>query len=287
LLHANICAIYRRFWTKPCRARTLTLNDIDGIAVTQAPGLIGCLLVGLSFAKSLAMTLDVPLTPVQHLKGHLFSPLLEHPEAYPFLGFVVSGGHTALYLVKSFHEIEKLGQTVDDAAGEAYDKVAKILGLGYPGGPVIDKLAQKGNPNAYSFTRARVKKGPYFLSFSGLKTATFQIVDTHKKAGGELNEAFFADLAASFQKEAIDSLFAKVDLAVSEHDVKAVMISGGVAVNSYMRERAKAYPIPCYIPKPILCTDNGAMIAHVGHYQLQEGLVGDLSTNAFATKDVR
>ncbi len=262
----------------------IKLTDLTGIAVTQTPGLIGCLLVGLSFAKSLSMSLGIPLTPVHHLKGHLLSPFLEHEEVYPILGFVVSGGHTALYLVKSFDDIQMLGHTVDDAAGEAYDKTAKILGLGYPGGPIIDKLAQAGNPDVYSFTRARVKRGKYLMSFSGLKTATNQIVKEEKKKGEVLSDEFLKNLAASFQKEAIDSLFEKIDLAASEHDVKEVLISGGVAVNSYMRQRAATYSLPCRIPKPILCTDNGAMIGFVGSRQLKNGVVGDLATNAFASR---
>jgi len=260
----------------------INLQDLDGVAVTTSPGLIGCLLVGLSYAKSLAYSLKIPLTCVHHLKAHLLSPFLESEKVYPYLGLVVSGGHTALYYVKSFDDIDCLGQTVDDAAGEAYDKVAKLLGLGYPGGPLMDQLAQKGDDKAFKFTRARVKKGPYFYSFSGLKTAVSLIV---RKA--DVNETFILNLAASFQKEVVGALIEKIKRALSEYPTQKIVISGGVACNSLLRKEIKQlsqnHNIDYCLPSPLLCTDNGAMIAYVGAQQLAQGKIAALDSNAFAS----
>lgn len=267
------------------------LNDLTGIAITTSPGLIGCLLVGLSYAKSLAYSLKIPIVSVHHLKAHLFSPFLENEEAYPFLGLVVSGGHTALYRVDSFDEITCLGHTVDDAAGEAFDKVAKLMGLGYPGGPRIDRLAKLGNPNAFSFTRARVKKGQFYFSFSGLKTAVSVLIrkqrpDLLEKEASE-TDPFVLDLVASFQKEVVEALLEKVELACKLSPVKGVFVSGGVAVNSGLRAGLKAFTertgIPHGIPSPLVCTDNGAMIAYVGAKELQNGKKSHLDLNAFAS----
>lgn len=261
-----------------------TLKELTGIAVTTSPGLIGCLLVGLSYAKSLAYSLKIPLTCVHHLKGHLFSLFLENQEIYPFLGLVVSGGHTALYYVKSFNEIECVGQTVDDAAGEAYDKVAKLLGLGYPGGPLVDCLAGQGDDHAYSFTRAKVKKGPLYFSFSGLKTAVLFLT---KKLGPALSEEITSNICASFQKEVSDYLLEKVDLALKKYPSRAVLLSGGVAMNSLLRKKlelfCKELNITYLAPGPKLCMDNGAMIAYVGARQLEQGKVAPLDCNAYAS----
>ncbi len=272
----------------------VTLKDISGIAVTAMPGLIGCLLVGLSYAKSLAYSLKVPLTTVHHLKGHLFSPFLEHEETYPFLGLVVSGGHTALYYVENFDSITCLGETVDDAAGEAYDKVAKLLGLGFPGGPVIDKLARTGRADAFKFTRAKVKKGPYYFSFSGLKTAVSLVVKKELSIpsplvgeGQGLASDFIKNLAASFQHEVVGSLLEKAEQALCEKSCKAFVIAGGVAANSLLRSQAQElalkFSIPCLIPSFKMCTDNGAMIAYVGAQQLAQGQYSPLSCNAFSS----
>ena len=266
----------------------ISLKDITGMAVTASPGLIGCLLVGLSFAKSLSYANKIPLTVVHHIKGHLFSPFLENDEIFPFIGLVVSGGHTALYYVESFDQIKPLGHTVDDAAGEAYDKVAKIMGLGYPGGPIVDKLAKEGNPESFKFTRARVKKGPFLFSFSGLKTAVSLIVEKEFDGNNTLTPGFSHDLCASFQKEVVETLLEKLDLGLKEFPAKAVLLSGGVAVNSLLRSRLQQFceerKILGLRPSPILCTDNAAMIAYVGKKQLDRGLVADLSANAFASK---
>lgn len=273
------------------------LKDLTGIAVTAAPGLIGCLLVGHSYAKALAYQLQIPFTTVHHLKGHLFSAFVENEEKFPFLGLIVSGGHTALYYVKSFDEIELVGHTVDDAAGEAYDKVAKLLGLGFPGGPIIDKLAKQGNPEAFKFTRARVKKGPYFYSFSGLKTAVSKIVTSHSlqapmEQGGNPDSSFIPDLCASFQKEVVGSLLEKAEIFLNEkpvkaQPVKALSICGGVAANSLLRTEsqklAERHKISCFIPSMLMCTDNGGMIAYVGAKQLKLGKTSGLDCNAFAT----
>ncbi|OGP08235.1 MAG: tRNA (adenosine(37)-N6)-threonylcarbamoyltransferase complex transferase subunit TsaD [Deltaproteobacteria bacterium GWA2_45_12] len=274
-------------------------DDLTGVAITNSPGLIGCLLVGLSYAKALSYSKKIPLTMVHHLKAHLFSPFLEHNEVYPFLGVVVSGGHTALYLVKSFDDIACLGQTVDDAAGEAYDKVSKILGLGYPGGPIVDKLARLGDPKAFSFTRAKVKRGPYYLSFSGLKTAVHHLITKEKEKRGEKlwkdanrkEDKFVWDLLASFQNEVVESLIDKINLSLNDHpEIKAVAVSGGVAVNSRLRERLQEFctqkKVLCLRPSPSLCTDNGAMVAYVGAKQIALGRTANQDVNAHASMPI-
>lgn len=260
----------------------ITLNDLTGIAITNTPGLVGCLLTGLSFAKSLAYSLNIPFTTVHHLKGHLFSPFIENPLSYPFMGVVVSGGHTSIYYVKSFHDIELIGQTVDDAAGEAYDKVAKLLNLGYPGGPIIDKLAQSGSKK-FRFTRAQVKRGKQYLSFSGLKTSISHLV----KKNDISDEEFCKNLAASFQYEVVEAIIEKVNFLLEKYPAEIISLSGGVACNSELRKKlskeAHQKNIKLYYPKPILCTDNGAMIGYVGAFQLDHGDHSAWDCNAFAS----
>lgn len=253
-------------------------DKLEGIAVTAAPGLIGALLVGLSFAKAYAYGLRIPFIGVSHLEGHLNAPLLEHKKiTYPQVGLVVSGGHTALYWIKKFGEYEFLGGTRDDAAGEAFDKVAKILGLGYPGGPLIDKAARDGDPQAIPFSKPRLKG--YDFSFSGLKTATKNLVQ--KKEGHSLQ-----DLCASFQETVVDLLIEKTLEAAKIKRCRSIIVTGGVACNSRLREKliqsALAHKKKVYFASPVFCTDNAAMIAYVGGRYLIEGQRSPLALNAVA-----
>lgn len=242
-------------------------KKLDGIAVTHAPGLVGSLLVGLSFAKAYAFGLQIPFIGVNHLEGHLNAPFLEGPKIpYPQIGLVVSGGHTALYFIRKFGDYRFLGGTLDDAAGEAFDKVAKVLGLGYPGGPEIDRLARQGNPAAVKFPKPRTKG--YDFSFSGLKTAV-------KLRGGEGETQ---DVCASFQEIVVDVLIEKTLAAAKAKRCKNIVVTGGVACNSRLREKMKARFAP-----PEFCTDNAAMIAYVGGRRLMEGERSPLSLNAVAS----
>ncbi|RME01483.1 MAG: tRNA (adenosine(37)-N6)-threonylcarbamoyltransferase complex transferase subunit TsaD [Deltaproteobacteria bacterium] len=257
------------------------LEGIEGIAVTQGPGLIGALFVGLSYAKALAAHRGIPFVGVDHLEGHLMSPLLEDREIrYPFVGLVVSGGHTSIYLVRGFGDYEVLGRTLDDAAGEAFDKVAKHLGLGYPGGVVIDRLAQRGDPTAIPFPRAWMGKTLDF-SFSGIKTA----VRTHVERQG-VTEETLPDLCASFQEAIVDVLVTKTLRAAQREGVGQITLAGGVAANSRLRRRleeaASQAGMRVSFPSPILCTDNAAMIAHVGQYRLEGGRHDPLSLPAYS-----
>lgn len=257
----------------------LTQNQISAIAVTRTPGLIGCLLVGTSFAKALAYRLKVPLYGVNHLEGHLFSPFIGRPVEFPVLGLVVSGGHTAFYKIESFDQVSILGQTVDDAAGEAFDKVAKMLGLDYPGGPIVDRLAQKGDDQRFSFKVAQVKMGPQYLSFSGLKTAAYKHIQSH----GDFSEKDRHDFCASLQHIIVESLIQKAQYFLKE-PFKAIAVSGGVAMNSLLRKRcqdlADRLKMPLYLAKPEFCTDNGAMIAYAAQVKVHPDQVFSLSTEA-------
>jgi len=245
----------------------------DAVAATAGPGLIGAVLVGLSFAKSLAMGWDVPFVGVNHLEGHLLSPLLEDPApTFPFLGLVVSGGHTTLYLARDIGDYETLAMTVDDAAGEAYDKVARVMGLGYPGGPVVDRLAKDGDPTAVPLPRPKTKTGDW--SFSGLKTAVRHAVKNQGHAPGP-------DLAASFQQAVVDVLMRRVLQASRETGVRTFALSGGVAANSQLRADFSAHPdLDVYLPPRSRCTDNGAMIANVGRLRLLRGQRDGMDTSA-------
>jgi len=268
-------------------------QTIEGIAVTASPGLVGSLLVGVNFAKGFALANNLPIIGVNHLEGHLMSPFLEERKPrFPFLGLVISGGHTNLYYVKEMGKFELLGTTVDDAAGEAYDKVAKLLGLGYPGGPILDKLAKLGDPKKVKFTLPRVKDKKYSTSFSGLKTAVIDYVRKNR-----LNEILqekpiiecqrALDLIASFQNTVVtivEKMFLK---AAEDYECDQWAVSGGVACNSAIRERLKKLSeqkkCDLYIPSPKFCTDNAAMIAYVGEYYLSHGVVSDFSLNAKAS----
>lgn len=244
----------------------------DAIAATAGPGLIGALLVGLSYAKALAAGWAIPLIAVNHLEGHMLSPLLETPAPdWPFVCLVVSGGHTALYACRALSDYTLLGTTVDDAAGEAYDKVARLLGLGYPGGPVVDALAAKGNPQAVAFPRPL--PGQLNFSFSGLKTA----VRTHVLGA---NRASDPDICASFQAAVIDVLVGRVQQAMHQTGIDRVSITGGVAANSGLRKRIQQCGAQVFLPPRNRCTDNAAMIASVGRERLLAGFVSDLDTGA-------
>jgi len=267
------------------------LSDLDAIAVTTGPGLIGALLVGVSFAKSLSYTLNIPLISVNHLDGHLWAVFLERRVQKPFIGLVVSGGHTNLYLVEDIGKYRPLGSTLDDAAGEAFDKVAKILGLGYPGGPAIERCARTGNSEAIDFPRGLIKKKNFDFSFSGTKTAVLNHIRdlypfTHVDDIPDVlkgKDDFKADIAASFQQSVVDVLVSKTIKAAIEKEIKRIVISGGVACNNLLREemkkKARKYGINVYIPGHEYCTDNAAMIAWVGYRDYKKGIYSDLRLN--------
>jgi tRNA N6-adenosine threonylcarbamoyltransferase len=260
------------------------LGDMDAVAVTCGPGLIGALLVGVSTAKSLAYTAGIPIVGVNHIEAHMSAVFLEHADAsYPFVLLVVSGGHTHLYLAGSCCNYTKLGQTRDDAAGEAYDKVAKLLGLGYPGGPPIDRLAREGDPDAVQLPRALLEPGSLDFSFSGLKTAVMYHV---KSLGGAPDARAKADICASFQSAVVDVLVAKTMAAVDITGVKKVVVAGGVASNSVLRERLTAESgergVGLYLSSPELCTDNAAMVAAAGYRLISSGRTSGLDLNPTA-----
>ena len=269
----------------------VTLDQIDGIAVTQGPGLIGSLLVGISFAKSLAMVARKPLVGVNHIEGHIYSVVFENPPVqYPALALIVSGGHTTLFFIPEEGRYAVLGRTRDDAAGEAYDKVAKLLGLGYPGGPVIDRLAPAGNPRAVNlvFTLPRMDSPNLDFSFSGLKTAVLRYVRENEIApvekGSEPDQQI-VDLVASFQDKVIRSLLVRLRKAVGRHHPRTIILAGGVACNSALRAAVNAedFGAPVYYPSPLLTTDNAAMIAAAGHARLVRGEDHGLAFTASAS----
>lgn len=270
---------------------SVTLDQIDGIAVTQGPGLIGSLLVGISFAKSLAMVVRKPIVGVNHIEGHIYSVVFENPPVeYPAVALIVSGGHTTLFLIPEEGRYAVLGRTRDDAAGEAYDKVAKLLGLGYPGGPVIDRLAKSGNPRAADlvFTLPRMDSPNLDFSFSGLKTAVLRYVRENQiepiEKGSDPDQQI-VDLVASFQDKVIRSLLARLRKAAGRHHPRTIILAGGVACNSALRETVKAedFGAPVYYPSPPLTTDNAAMIAAAGHAKLTRGEVHGLEFTASAS----
>lgn len=268
-----------------------TLNDIDAIAVTYAPGLIGALLTGLSFAKGLSYSCGKPLVPVHHIRGHVAANYIAHPDLKPpFIALVVSGGHTSLLKVDDYTSYKSIGQTRDDAAGEAFDKAARMLGLPYPGGAAMDRLASLGNKNAMKFTISHVENCPYDFSFSGLKTAVINQVHTMQQKGIELTDEFKADLAASFTETLVKSICLRVDALYSQVGYLPLVLAGGVAANSHLRAGLKELTdrkgVSLYLPPLSLCGDNAAMIASQGCFEYVSGSVADLELNAFATKTV-
>lgn len=258
------------------------LNGIDGIAVTSRPGLVGSLLVGLSFAKGLALSLGKPFIGVDHIRAHLYAPYLEQTIEYPYLGVLVSGGHTVISLVTEFDKMEVLGTTIDDACGEAFDKVAKYYELGYPGGVAIDRLSKKGDSKAFTFPNPSLHKGDhrYDLSYSGLKTAVINQLDQFWNGDAEKSRE---NIAASFQKAAVDILMRRIRRALKDTGLTRVVAGGGVVANSLLRkELMELDDIETIIPSMSLCTDNGAMVAGIGFRYLERGMTSDYSMNASA-----
>lgn len=256
-------------------------DDIDIVATTYGPGLVGALLVGLSCAKALAYSLDKPLVGVNHIEGHICANYVTNPELKPpFLCLVVSGGHSHLVHVMDYGKYELLGRTRDDAAGEAFDKVSRAMGLGYPGGPIIDKLSKEGNEEAIDFPRAYLEQGSLDFSFSGLKSAVLNYLNSNKQKNIEINKA---DVAASFQKAVVDVLVSKTLKAAKLRGVDTIALAGGVASNSRLRSEMEAmckkqgYRFMC--PSKILCTDNAAMIGCAGYYDYKNGKISDLKLN--------
>lgn len=265
----------------------VTLRDIDGISVTQGPGLVGSLLVGLSFAKSLSFVTRLPFVGVNHIEAHISAIFLEEkPPKFPFIGLVVSGGHTSLFRVDGFGKYKRLGQTRDDAAGEAFDKVAKLLSLGYPGGPVIDELSKSSNPKAIRFPRPTLGKNSLDFSFSGLKTAVVNYVKSHPEPAGGYSEELIRDIVSSFQEAVVDVLVKKTLQAAQNQGLRRIVLSGGVAANRRLRERIKEeasqQKVKVYIPSPSFCTDNAAMVGVIGYEYLKRGIQSPLSLNAFS-----
>ncbi len=260
----------------------VTLDDIDAIGVTYGPGLVGALLVGVAEAKAIAFAKNKPLVGVHHIEGHISANYVENKELEPpFVALVVSGGHTHLVKVNDYGEYEIVGRTRDDAAGEAFDKVARAIGLGYPGGPKIDKLAKEGNPDAIVFPRAHVDDAPYDFSFSGIKSAVLNYINSANMQGKEINRA---DVAASFQKAVVDALVSRAVRLAKECGMDKLAIAGGVASNSALRaaiqEECAKNNIGFYSPSPILCTDNAAMIGAAAYYEYIKGVRHGYDLNA-------
>lgn len=266
----------------------VTFDDIDAIAVTYGPGLIGALLVGVSAAKAMAFALDKPLIPVHHIKGHICANFVAHKDLEPpFTCLVASGGHSHIVEMESYTSCKILGRTRDDAAGEAFDKVARVLGLGYPGGPLIDKLAKEGNTEAVKFPRVKMAENSLDFSFSGVKTAVINYLHKLDQLGESYNKA---DIAASFQEAVTDVLCEHTVEAAKQNGSKIIALAGGVASNSALREKmakmAQEQGIATVYPPPVLCTDNAVMIACAGYYGYLNGDRADMTLNAVASLDL-
>ena len=266
----------------------VAIKDIDAVAVTQGPGLIGSLLVGVCYAKALAFARDIPIVGVNHIEGHVFSVIFENPAVeYPALALIVSGGHTNLFYVPEAGKYKVVSRTRDDAAGEAFDKVAKMLGLSYPGGPVIERISVTGDPNAIKFTQAKISDGRPDFSFSGLKTAVSRYFRENNIApvqNGEEPSQEIRDLAASFQAAVVKALVSTIEKVAADKPPKTIIVAGGVASNIALRESAEKLGeklnIPVYFPSKHLSTDNAAMIAAAGYFHLQSGEHADLEMTA-------
>ena len=266
----------------------LTRANIDAVAVTYAPGLIGAVLVGVNFAKAAALALGKPLIPVHHIRGHIAANYLAFPELKPpFLCLVVSGGHTMIVDVKDYTKMEILGGTLDDAAGECFDKVARVLGMPYPGGAALDKAAQQGDEGKYVLPRAKAGNNPYDMSFSGLKTAALNLIHHAEQVGETLD---VNSLCASFSAAVSDTLIPRTVLALKQTGYKKLAVAGGVAANSRIRRdiltAVKAFGAEVYMPPLSLCGDNAAMIGAQGYYEFLAGNTADMSLNAYATKSI-
>ena len=266
----------------------LTFEDIDAVAVTYGPGLVGALLVGVSYAKGLSYSLYKPLIPVHHIKGHICANYLENPDFKPpFICLVASGGHSHIIYVKSYFEYDVIAKTNDDAAGEAFDKVSRVLGFGYPGGPQIQKAAESGNKYAINFPRVNMGSNGFDFSFSGVKTSVLNYIHNAEQKGIEINKN---DIAASFQQAVVDVLSDHLIKAAEQYCVDRVALAGGVASNIPLREtisdKAAEKKFEFCYPRPILCTDNAAMIGCAGFYEYQNGNIADLSLNAYANLDI-
>ena len=266
----------------------LSRSDIDAVAVTYAPGLIGAVLVGVNFAKAAALAMDKPLIPVHHIRGHIAANYLAYPELEPpFLCLVVSGGHTMIVEVKDYTDMNILGTTLDDAAGESFDKVARVLGMPYPGGAALDKAAKAGDETKYVLPRSKPGENPYNMSFSGLKTAALNLIHHAQQVGEELD---IPSLCAAFSAAVSDTLVPRVVMAMEQTGYRKVAVAGGVAANSRIRAdilaAAEKLGAQVYMPPLSLCGDNGAMIGAQAYYEYKAGNVADMSLNAYATKSI-
>lgn len=261
-----------------------TLDQVEGIVVTRGPGLIGALLVGLATSKALALARQLPIVGVHHIEGHILAPLLESEIEFPYLALAVSGGHTHLYRVDGIGRYTTIGRTLDDAAGEAFDKVAKLLDLGYPGGPKIDALAAEGNPEAINFPRPLLKKPNLDFSFSGIKTAVLNQV---KACGEQLDDRMLRDISASFQAACCEVLCFKTFRAAKQQQLKRIVVAGGVACNRGLRQQfqqlAQQHGCQIHFPSPALCGDNAAMLGVAGDYYLRSGVSSGIDLNAVAS----
>ena len=266
----------------------LTRSDIDAVAVTYAPGLIGAVLVGVNFAKAAAMALNKPLIPVHHIRGHIAANYIAYPELEPpFLCLVVSGGHTMIIEVKDYTDMNILGTTLDDAAGECFDKVGRVLGMPYPGGSAVDKAARQGDETKYNLPRSKPGENPYNMSFSGLKTAALNLIHHAEQVGEELD---INSLCAAFTAAVSDTLVPRVVMALEQTGYKKIAVAGGVAANSRIRAdilaAAEKLGAEVYMPPLSLCGDNGAMIGAQAYYEYLAGNIADMSLNAYATKSI-